>query len=157
MRQAAALVGSLFEEKKDVELCVSLQPSLPIILIDEDRIIQVLVNLLSNAYKFTSKGEVKIEAKREGEDLLFIVSDTGKGIAPEDIDMVFQKFYQRKMKATESGVAPGTGLGLAICKEIVEHYKGTISVTSSIGKGSTFTARINVASQVGVSEISVAK
>ncbi len=138
INQSAALVDSLFKEKGDVKLNIKVQPDLPTIHVDEDRMIQVLVNLLSNAYKFTLKGVVTITASMDDKNLIFAVSDTGKGILPEDIENIFQKFYQRSMKSSESGITSGTGLGLAISKQIVEHYNGTISVNSGYGKGSTF-------------------
>lgn len=142
VRQSAVIVDSLFRENDEVQLHISIDPGLKPIMVDEDRIIQVLVNLLSNAYKFTQKGMVGIEAKMDADDLLVAITDTGKGIPPEDINNIFHKFYQRKLKTNESGVTLGTGLGLTISKQIIEHYNGTLSVDSTLGKGSTFFVRL---------------
>jgi signal transduction histidine kinase len=100
---------------------------------DRNRIIQVLNNLIGNAFKHTTKGSVRFGYRREGEFVVFHVTDTGAGIPEEKMDSVFERFA----KATEK--VEGTGLGLSICKLIVERLGGNISVTSELGKGSTFT------------------
>jgi len=104
---------------------------------DERKLKQVLLNLLSNAVKFTPDGgAITVEAKKEGEELLIDVSDTGIGIAPEEQERIFDEFYQTSRKV---GKAAGTGLGLAICKKIVQLHGGRIWVESEgEGKGSHF-------------------
>ena len=109
-------------------------PSDEDVLIDSDknRIFQVISNLIGNAFKFTTKGSISYGYHREGETIVFHVTDTGTGIAPEKIGKVFERFVKA------NNFAQGTGLGLAICKTIIERLGGTISVTSELEKGTTF-------------------
>ncbi|MFT4811526.1 MAG: PAS domain S-box-containing protein [Marinoscillum sp.] len=113
---------------------------------DEYRLRQVLLNLLSNAAKFTSKGLVTLTVKREEQQgkqqLAITVSDTGIGMTPEQVDKVFIPFVQADASTTRQ--FGGTGLGLAISKDISEIMKGTLQAQSEKGKGSTFTVRIPV-------------
>ena len=125
-------------EKKSIPIKKEIAPNLPFIFVDKDRLIQVLENLLSNALKFTDNGEIKIGAKRIGNNLLFYVSDTGIGIELKDQKNIFNRFIQIEGNRLLRKKAKGTGLGLAICSEIVEHYKGKIWVESEVGQGSTF-------------------
>ena len=112
-------------------------PSGVIINSDERRIKQVLMNLVSNAIKFTDQGNVKIEAKIvNNEDLEVIVLDSGIGIKKENIEKLFQPFQQIDMSSTKSH--EGTGLGLYLCKKILELLHSDISVKSQFGKGSEF-------------------
>ncbi|MFT0714966.1 sodium:solute symporter family transporter [Flagellimonas lutimaris] len=102
---------------------------------DEDRILQVLTNLLSNSLKFTEphKGRIKILLKDLGKEVLVAVQDNGRGIPDEDKDYIFEKFYQSKNQNIKK--PQGSGLGLAICKKIVESHKGTIAVDKEFAKG----------------------
>jgi signal transduction histidine kinase len=110
---------------------------LPEINCDGQRIEQVLTNLVSNAIKFTpSGGQVTISAETTPETLRFIVADTGRGIPPEALPRVFDKFFQVQ-SSTESG-AKGTGLGLAIVKHLIELHGGEAGVESETGRGSRF-------------------
>jgi len=103
---------------------------------DADKIKQVLLNLLSNAIKYNEpKGKVTIAARAEGQHMWISVQDTGIGIAPEDLNHVFEKFF--RSRRTEK-FANGTGLGLSISKKIIESHSGTLSVQSQTDKGSTF-------------------
>lgn len=105
---------------------------------DQDCIQQVLTNLLSNAIKFSPKG-ARVELKVDVTDkqaLQFLVIDHGRGIAPEDQDLIFQKF--RQATSVKNPLVKGTGLGLAIAKALVEQHQGDIGVKSSPGQGSTF-------------------
>ncbi|MCB0412399.1 MAG: ATP-binding protein, partial [Bdellovibrionales bacterium] len=105
--------------------------------VDSDRIIQVLTNLLSNAVKYSPEnGKVNVQAIAEESGLFIEVSDQGKGIAPEDQELIFQKF--RQATSPENPLVKGTGLGLAIAKALVEEHGGSLGVRSSPGKGSTF-------------------
>lgn len=103
---------------------------------DKDRLAQVFTNLMSNALKFTEKGEIRISVGNRGEGVECRISDTGRGIAPKDLTKVFGKFQQFG-RGGES-TSKGTGLGLAICKGIVESHHGTLRVESQITKGTTF-------------------
>jgi len=104
---------------------------------DRVRFKQILFNLLSNAVKFTPEsGKIRVESSRSDGYISISVNDTGIGLAAEDQDLIFEEFRQ-----VENGTKPseGTGLGLAITKRLVEQHGGTISVSSELGKGSTFT------------------
>lgn len=114
----------------------------PKIMADADRIFQVLVNLISNAIKFTPQGDVRVTVKPVGECMRVQVSDTGQGIAPAQLPHVFGKFVQGE--DTLEDKPKGTGLGLAICAEIIEHYNGRIWAESTVGEGSTFTFELPV-------------
>ena len=111
---------------------------LPSITGDRDRLIQVVINLISNAVKFTPEGSITIVAWHEVEGgwIQVAVSDTGVGIAEADLDKVFEPFAQ----ASSAGAvrARGTGLGLPICREIIEHHGGRLWLQSHLGAGSTF-------------------
>jgi signal transduction histidine kinase/DNA-binding response OmpR family regulator len=103
---------------------------------DADRLTQVVTNLLGNAIKFTNQGSVTCVLERHANDITVKVQDTGVGIAPKDLDKVFEKF--RQVGDTLTDKPTGTGLGLPICKEIIEHHGGRIWVESTPGLGSTF-------------------
>jgi signal transduction histidine kinase len=113
------------------------------VLWDEDRINEVLGNLLSNAFKFTDRGGT-VELAVEGQDneVSITVRDSGAGIPPEQLPHIFEKFYQANNQAQSS--SRGTGLGLAIAREIVEAHGGSISVASNMGVGTTFTITLPV-------------
>jgi two-component system, OmpR family, phosphate regulon sensor histidine kinase PhoR len=111
--------------------------NLPEVNGDGRRIGQVLTNLVSNALKFTpSGGQITISAEAETNQVRFVIADTGRGIPPEALPRVFDKFFQTQ-SSTESG-AKGTGLGLAIVKHIVELHGGEVGVESEPGRGSQF-------------------
>ena len=107
---------------------------------DQDRLIQVVINLISNAVKFTDDGSVICSAKLHEGVLIVSVKDSGIGIAPADQSKVFEKFKQVGDTLTDK--PKGTGLGLPICKEIVEYHGGRIWVESEPGQGSTFSFSI---------------
>ena len=133
--RAVAATASLFEAKK-LELVSDIAPDLPGITGDQDRLIQVVINLISNAVKFTDAGSITCSARQAGTELLVSVRDSGIGIAPDDQPKVFEKFKQVGDTLTDK--PKGTGLGLPICKEIVEYHGGRIWVESEPGRGSTF-------------------
>jgi signal transduction histidine kinase len=114
---------------------------------DERRLTQVLMNLVSNAIKFTEAGSVRIRAKVEDGSFQVAVSDTGVDIAPEDRERIFEEFQQVDSSSTRK--KGGTGLGLAIARRIVELHGGRIWVESTPGHGSTFafTLPLTVAQQ----------
>jgi signal transduction histidine kinase len=114
---------------------------------DEDRMSEVVGNLLSNAFKFTPRGgKVELSAAAQDDHIVIEVRDTGAGIPPEQLPRIFQKFYQADNQAKAS--AKGTGLGLAIAKEIVEAHGGSIAATSIAGHGATFRITMPVASDL---------
>ncbi len=139
IERAAAATRSLFEGDK-VKFIVEIEERLPEINADQDRIIQVLVNLISNASKFTENGSVICKAVRDDKDIMISLIDTGIGIAKDSLALVFDKFKQVGETLTDK--PKGTGLGLPICKQIVEHHGGRIWVESEIGRGSIFSFTI---------------
>ncbi len=135
IRHAAAATDSLFVAK-ELPLNLDLDPHAPQIQGDRDRLIQVLINLISNAVKFTDDGAVTCRSCLVQGQLLVEVRDTGMGIAAGDQEKIFEKFKQVGNTLTDK--PQGTGLGLAICRHIIEHHGGRIGVMSEVGKGSTF-------------------
>ncbi len=133
---------SIVAAEKKLELCLDLDPRLPAQLKgDPSRLRQVLLNLLSNALKFTHSGEIVLRVQLEEQQsdrarIRFEVQDTGIGIPPDRIDRLFQSFSQ--VDASRSRKYGGTGLGLAISKQIVEAMGGSMFVRTEPGKGSTF-------------------
>ncbi|WP_282081319.1 sensor histidine kinase [Aquimarina algiphila] len=105
---------------------------------DEDRMLQVLTNLLSNALKFTEpeKGIIKVVTKEKKNEIMIIVEDNGKGIPKEDFNYIFDKFYQSKHQNIKKPM--GSGLGLAISKEIIESHQGEIWIDKQYKKGARF-------------------
>ncbi|MBD63625.1 MAG: hypothetical protein CME62_00325 [Halobacteriovoraceae bacterium] len=128
--------------KKNIELKTNIAPEVPdVIVSDAKKIEQVLLNLLSNAVKFTEFGEVTIKVSlNESNMLQMTVQDTGIGISEENIKQLFQRFKQADSSVTKK--YGGTGLGLAIVKQLAELMGGSVSVTSELGRGSSFTALI---------------
>jgi len=125
-----------------VKLVKEIAPDLPPLNTDRDKLKQVVLNLLSNAAKFTEKGEIKVSASRENESMKLIVSDTGIGMKREALDYIFEEFRQVDMSTTRK--YGGTGLGLAIVKKLVNLLGGDISVESEVGKGSKFTITLPI-------------
>lgn len=119
-------------QEQGVELRLEISPAAPTIEADYDRLVQVLNNLIDNALRHTTEGTVSISARRAGEGLQLSVRDTGEGIAPDDLNRLFDRFWQ-----PESRSGPGAGLGLAISREIVRAHDGTISAQSELGEGTT--------------------
>jgi signal transduction histidine kinase len=115
---------------------------LPYGLGDEQRLTQVLLNLVGNAIKFTDAGEVRITAGAANGHFTVSVSDTGPGIPAEECERIFEKF--RQVDSSNTRTKGGTGLGLAIAREIVEMHGGRIWVESTIGRGSTFRMELPV-------------
>lgn len=114
---------------------------------DRNRLKQLLLNLLTNAIKYNRRGgSVTIRVRREGDSLVLAVSDTGRGIPPESLPHMFEKFYRVPDQEGRSG---GSGLGLAIAKRIAEGHRGTIEVTSEVNQGTTFSVRLPAAPSLG--------
>jgi signal transduction histidine kinase len=150
----AELVGSVrtamrsLAEEKGLRFETQVADELPLARGDSGRLTQCLMNLTGNALKFTRVGEVLIGASREGDDIVYRVSDTGIGIPAEEIDNVFGEF--RQVDATVTREFGGTGLGLSITKKFIEMHGGRIWVESWLGLGSTFFFRVPL--RVGESE-----
>ncbi|RKZ92516.1 MAG: hypothetical protein DRR19_04020 [Candidatus Parabeggiatoa sp. nov. 1] len=145
--------------KKNVELINALTLDLPPAKADENRLQQILHNLLGNAIKFTEKGKIKVSAKiveniesfQENRGFVITVSDTGIGIPEDKLDRIFESFEQ-----LEGGIAReygGTGLGLAITKQLVERHGGTIYVESQLGVGSRFIFTLPISEEIYYSQL----
>jgi PAS domain S-box-containing protein len=147
IREAVASAAGGFNASKDVELFTYLPETSRRIHADPDKIKQVLINLLNNAYKFTRKGRVTVALAENDAALTVSVSDTGPGIPTDELDEIFEKFHKSRLGDTVRNGEKGTGLGLAICKEIVEHYGGTIGVQSIEGSGSVFSFSLPTVSE----------
>ena len=124
-------------EEKGLHIAVEVADELPRIYADKDRIAQILKNFLKNAVKFTERGEIRLIAETEDEWVRIRVADTGIGIAADDLNRIWERFF--KVDRGRSKNNKGTGLGLAIVKELVELHDGKWSVESMPGHGSTFT------------------
>ncbi|MGN6533927.1 MAG: GAF domain-containing protein, partial [Ginsengibacter sp.] len=138
--RAVLATTSLFDQKA-MKLIKKIDANVPYIIGDADKLIQVVINLFSNAVKFTENGNVTCEVSQKEHEVIVRVSDTGIGIAADDYGAVFEQFKQVGGD-TLTDKPKGTGLGLPICKEIVEHHGGRIWVESEVGKGSTFSFAI---------------
>lgn len=128
-------------EDKTVQVVMDVDAHIPPLRCDKRRVRQVLLNLVSNAVKFTEEGVITISAKQRDNDILFAVLDTGPGIEADQQDLIFEPFIQ-----TETGVkhAGGTGLGLPISKKLVEAHGGNLWLESAVDEGSQFYATIPV-------------
>ena len=122
---------------------------------DRARLRQLLLNLLSNAVKYTpAGGQVWLVLTARPEAATISVRDTGLGIAPGDVDRVFDRFWRADAARSRTGERPGFGLGLSICKWVAEAHGGSIAVTSRPGRGSTFTVTLpRTASPGAVGEV----
>lgn len=137
VRRATESMRPLFMDK-DVDLACELPEHLPPVLADEDRVVQILTNLLSNALRHTDGGgSVTVDVGARAGAAVFRVRDTGVGIPPEHLPRVFERFYRvEKSRSREGG---GSGVGLAICRALVEAMGGSIRAESAgPGRGSTF-------------------
>jgi signal transduction histidine kinase len=131
--------------EKEIALEEQIPEDLPLLQADRAKLRRVLVNLVSNALKFTPRGgRVELRAHPEGPGSVRVsVADTGVGIAPEDLSDIFDKYAQARSRATRS--EKGTGLGLYITRQLVELHGGRIEVQSEVGKGSVFSFTIPIA------------
>lgn len=125
-------------DKRALKLSLDL-PKEPIhVLADKDRLTQAFFNLLTNAIKYTEQGSIHVRLSQDPEGLLVAFGDTGRGIAQEDLERVFEKFERSKNNQDKEG----SGLGLSISKVIIELHQGRIWAESQLGKGSTFYVRL---------------
>jgi signal transduction histidine kinase len=136
VERATAATSSLLTGDGGPRLVVEIAPDLPTVRGDRDRLLQVVINLISNAVKFTPDGTITIAATPDPAGVRVAVTDTGVGIAPQDQAKVFEPFAQASDGLTDK--PRGTGLGLPICREIVERHGGRLWLESAPGQGSTF-------------------
>ncbi len=127
-------------ESAGIEYNVSIKSVNREISIDVDMWEKIVLNLISNAFKYTEKGRIQVELATQGENILFKVSDTGIGISEENQSKIFERFYRVNNGGGRS--QEGTGIGLSLVKELVLLHQGNITITSELGKGSTFTVAI---------------
>src|SRR5205823_8010436 len=147
-------IGELFEEvqselepiikRSNLTVSTRVPPSVPSVRSDRQKVKQIVLNLLSNALKFTPAGSVTMTAQHDSrrKDVAIVVKDTGVGIPPEDQAKVFEDF--RQLDSSPARGYGGTGLGLSICRRLSVMLGGSIELESQLGKGSTFTLRIPV-------------
>jgi Na+/proline symporter/signal transduction histidine kinase len=138
VKDALAATVNLFREK-EIAVAVDLGPDLAPVIADRDRLMQVVINLLSNAAKFAPPGDgrVRVRVRRTGGGIGVEVEDNGPGVPPEERDLVFEKFHQVAEKPGRRKTA-GSGLGLAICRHIVERCGGRIWVEDAVPHGARF-------------------
>jgi len=133
-------------EARSQQLTVEMPDDLPLVHADPSRLTQILINLLSNAYKYTPEGgDIRVQVSLQDGYVHCAVSDTGIGISPEDQTKLFTKFFRSEDSAVRE--MPGTGLGLCIVKSIVELQGGEMEVESHVGEGTTFTFTVPVAQE----------
>jgi PAS domain S-box-containing protein len=146
-------------KEKNITLKADIIEPLPdVIYCDKQRLHQVIVNIMGNAFKFTEKGSVNLKVMSNDGQLVFSIKDTGIGIADEDINKIFEPFQQLDSKASRR--FHGSGLGLAICHSLIDKMRGSLSVISQQGFGSTFIVKIpltagNSASQQSIDGVSL--
>ncbi|HYQ78883.1 MAG TPA: HAMP domain-containing sensor histidine kinase [Solirubrobacterales bacterium] len=129
-------------------LSETVEPSLPPIDVEPDRIRQILVNLLTNAHEYSPEGaSIQVAARPAGAEVEIAVSDNGPGIPKEQLERIFERFTRGDAGLTQR--VGGTGLGLAISKSLAEAHGGSIAAESTVGQGSTFRLRLPVASASG--------
>ncbi|MCA0457737.1 MAG: HAMP domain-containing histidine kinase [Chloroflexi bacterium] len=129
---------------KSTQLQANIPENLPLIRADRQRILQILLNIISNACKFTDEGSVNVQVRQQADEVLISISDTGPGIAKEDQAMVFEAFKQTKTGLRQGG---GTGLGMPIAKNLAEAHGGRLWLESEQGKGATFHVALPIKSE----------
>ena len=134
---------------KPVTFRTEIAPDLPMIRADRQRILQILLNMVSNACKFTEKGEITLRAYQRDGEVLMEVTDTGPGIEPEDQAMVFEAFKQTRSGLRQGG---GTGLGMPIARSLAEAHGGKMWLESEPGHGTTFFVALPLLPEVLVAE-----
>jgi signal transduction histidine kinase len=137
-RVAAELMATAapLAEQKGLNLELDIAEDVGALSADRTRVRQVLWNIVGNAIKFTDHGDVRVSVRRDNGEVIFVISDTGVGIAPDELPHVFEQF--RQVDALPRGSIGGTGLGLSISKSLIELHGGRIWAESEPGKGSTF-------------------
>ena len=135
--------GKILIGDKPVEIRKEVSEDLPYIRADHQRLVQIMLNIISNACKFTKEGSITVKAYQQSQQVVISVTDTGPGIDLKDQDAVFEAFKQ-----TDSGLRQGggTGLGMPITKSLVEAHGGCLTLISQVNAGATFTITLPIAS-----------
>ncbi|MEM6763507.1 MAG: response regulator, partial [Bacteroidota bacterium] len=157
LSQVVMKVSESLVVEKELDLQMDIAENLPAVYADENRLQQILYNLIGNAIKFTEEGVIRLTAKQENQRVIVSVEDTGIGIAKDKQEGIFRSFEQGDgSSARKYG---GTGLGLSITRQLVELHGGHISVASEVGKGSVFSFDLPIsaedAQELHIAEISV--
>jgi len=155
VKDIVAEMNLLISNPNQLQIVNEVPDGLPLVYVDEQRFQQILYNLISNAINFTEQGKIRVKAEVIDEEVIISVSDSGKGVAAADLDMIFTSFYQAENSLSTRG--KGLGLGLTIVKQLVESSGGKIAVTSEIGYGSCFTFTLPLATEQQRSAIEAAK
>jgi len=129
-------------ETAGMQLLVTAQPIKDEVYVDTDLWERIILNLVSNAFKYSHKGTISVDVRQVGDAVVVKVADTGVGIAEDQLDKIFDRFHRIENSGGRS--LEGTGIGLAMVRELVRLHQGTIGVTSKVGAGSTFTVSIPV-------------
>jgi signal transduction histidine kinase len=147
IRRCVDAAAPLFWKAHKVEVVADLPAELPPVLVDEERLEQILHNLLRNGVRHTPPGGiVAVTAQAEAEAVIVQVKDTGEGIAPDVLSRIWERFYRSDSARAQE--RDGAGLGLALVKEMTEAMGGTVAAESTPGQGSSFTLRLPRAPQV---------
>ncbi|NDJ54652.1 MAG: HAMP domain-containing histidine kinase [Chloroflexi bacterium] len=140
MEAIGSMSRSLNEDRPKVAMRFDVPPDLPVIYADAERIQQVIMSLLNNAIRMTTEGSIQFSAKDEGDWVVFEVVDSGEGLEPEQVDVVFDQYQMVKGNITMKAL--GGGMGLPIARHLVELHGGSVWVISQKGHGSTFGFRL---------------
>jgi len=153
--QVTSIVGEVCDSlaetirERDLSLTTEADPAVPTVQADRNRLIQVLMNLLSNAYRYTpAGGSITVSVRPDKDAVLVQVADTGIGIAPEDQEKIFERFYRADQEIVNQQT--GTGLGLPIARSLVELHGGRLWLESELGVGSTFSFTLPAQGQADV-------
>ena len=137
-REIKLMIRALVEEGRNAFVVTAPEPGAAPVRTDRTKLLQIVLNLVGNAAKFTRDGRVEVAARLAAEMIEIEVSDTGIGIEPDVLATIFEPFVQAQRVSTEGG----TGLGLTICREFAHLVGGTLSAESELGRGSVFTLRV---------------
>jgi len=143
-------IGRGLLANKPVQFQTAISDNLPMVRGDRQRIFQILLNVASNACKFTETGEVKLSAHESNNEIIIEIADTGPGISAQDQPLVFEAFKQTKAGLIKGG---GTGLGMPIAKSLAEAHGGRLWLESELGKGSRFYVALPIKSNELVPEL----
>jgi signal transduction histidine kinase len=143
--EKAISIGEGLLEGKPIRIVADIQPDLPKMYGDKKRVLQIFLNIISNACKFTDEGEITVRAFQQNGEIMVSIKDTGIGIAPEDQSLIFEPFKQTTSGLRQAG---GTGLGMPIAKSLAEAHGGRIWLESEYGVGTTFYIALPVKSDM---------